>query len=221
VSSWGDWGIGLEHTASGTGNPSYDDFIDPRQLAAGMMYLHTWSHAQSPQNSWRGDKLPRDIDRLSDIFTKRQQMQRDYEKKNPGTKDLITQANRIIQAMAWEDWRDKIRNRGEKEDDMGDITGRYVIPQAGAFLDYSHRNHMGKPSLHVDGVYTHPDNRNDGVAEALMRQLAEDNPGVPINPGYMTPDGQAFHDRILQKEPTARDLITAANRILGETNGHA
>lgn len=48
---------------------------DPRQLAAGMMYLHTWSHSQNPQTGWRGDKLSRDIDRLSDIFQKRMQMQ--------------------------------------------------------------------------------------------------------------------------------------------------
>ena len=54
---------------------------DPRQVAAGFMYLHTWSHAQSPQNKWRGDKLPRDIDRLAEIFQKRQQMQRNYEQR--------------------------------------------------------------------------------------------------------------------------------------------
>lgn len=48
---------------------------DPRQLAAGMMYLHTWSHSQNPQTGWRGDKLSRDIDRLSDIFQKRVDMQ--------------------------------------------------------------------------------------------------------------------------------------------------
>ena len=54
---------------------------DPKALAAAMMYLHTWSHAQSAQNAWRGDKLPRDIDRLTNIFQKRQQMQEDYRQR--------------------------------------------------------------------------------------------------------------------------------------------
>lgn len=58
---------------------------DPKALAAGMMYLHTWSHAQSAQNAWRGDKLPRDIGRLNDIFQKRQQMQRNYEQNQAVT----------------------------------------------------------------------------------------------------------------------------------------
>jgi hypothetical protein len=30
----------------------------------------------------------------------------------------------------------------------------------------------------------------------------------------MTPDGQEFHDRMLEKEPTARDLVTAAMQVL-------
>lgn len=58
---------------------------DPKALAAGMIYLHNWAHAQSAQNSWRGDKLPRDINRLNDIFQKRQQMQRNYEQNQAVT----------------------------------------------------------------------------------------------------------------------------------------
>lgn len=67
-----------------TGPEAIDKYgYDPKALAAGMMYLHTWSHAQSPQNSWRGDKLPRDINRLTDIFQKRQQMQDVYKQRQP------------------------------------------------------------------------------------------------------------------------------------------
>lgn len=74
---YNSWGGGRPYE---TGQEAIDKYgYDPKQLAAGMMYLHTWSHAQSDQNKWRGDKLPRDISRLNDIFNKRQQMQRNYE----------------------------------------------------------------------------------------------------------------------------------------------
>jgi GNAT superfamily N-acetyltransferase len=76
-------------------------------------------------------------------------------------------------------------------------------------LDYYHYHHRGQDQVAISGIYTHPDNRNDGVAEALMRRLSEDHPGVPIDPGTMTNDGQGFHDRMLEKEPSARELVTA------------
>jgi GNAT superfamily N-acetyltransferase len=129
--------------------------------------------------------------------------------KEPRAKDLVT-AQRL--AMAWEDYKDKIQGGCRSCTDGWE--GRYTVPQAGAFLNYTHGNHLGKPAVHVQGIYTHPSNRNDGVAEALMRRLAEDHPGVPINPGYMTPDGQNFHDKMLEKEPTARELVTARRRFL-------
>lgn len=47
-----------------------------------------------------------------------------------------------------------------------------------------------------------------------MRRMHEDHPNHNIFPGDMSGDGQAFHDRMLQKEPSARDLVTAAQRIL-------
>ena len=133
--------------------------------------------------------------------------------KEPRARDLVT-AQRI--AMAWEDYKDKIQG-GCKScyDGPGGWEGRYTIFQAGAFLNYSHgTTYKGDPVLNVIGVYTHPTDRGKGVAEALMRRLAEDHPGIPINPGYMTPDGQAFHDRVLEKEPSAKDLVTAAIRLL-------
>jgi len=148
--------------------------------------------------------------------------------KEPGAKDLVT-AQRL--AMAWEDYKDKIQGgckdgcgygpeeptwieESQRFESRAATEGRYVIPQAGAFLNYSHGSYMGKPEIKVETIYTHPSNRNDGVAEALMRRLAEDHPDVPINPGLMTRDGQGFHDKMLEKEPRAKDLVTAAIRLL-------
>lgn len=133
-----------------------------------------------------------------------------------GARDVVAQANRLIEAMVWHEWSDKIVRRQEDEDYTGSVSGRYVIPQAGAFLDYSHDTHMGRPAVKINGIYTHPSNRGDGVAEALMRRLYEDHPDKLINPGYMTPDGQKFHDRMLDKEPTAKDVVTAAIKLLGK-----
>lgn len=117
----------------------------------------------------------------------------------------------VRNAMAWDEWAPKIK--GGCKDGCGsrqlNIHGRYIIPEAGAFLNYSHRGGTGNPHLFVSDIYTHPENRKDGVAEALMRRLAEDHPGIPIDPGYMTPDGQKFHDRMLDKDPEARQLVTA------------
>jgi GNAT superfamily N-acetyltransferase len=48
---------------------------DPKEIAAGMLLLHNQSHPL------RGDLAQEDQDRLTDIFTKRQQMQRDYEQR--------------------------------------------------------------------------------------------------------------------------------------------
>jgi GNAT superfamily N-acetyltransferase len=129
--------------------------------------------------------------------------------KEPAARDLVTA--RMLLAMAWDEWSPLIK--GGCDDgctySREGTDGRYTIPQAGAFLDYYHYNHRGQDQVAVSGIYTHPSNRGDGVAEALMRRLSEDHPGVPINPGVMTRDGQGFHDRMLQKDPAARDLITA------------
>jgi GNAT superfamily N-acetyltransferase len=152
--------------------------------------------------------------------------------KEPDARNIVAQANRLLLAMAWEDWAPKIKGGcpdggctrndlpelSERLDhvlyDRAGIEGRYTIPQAGAFLDYYHYNHRGQDQVAVSGIYTHPSNRGDGVAEALMRRLSEDHPGVPINPGVMTRDGQEFHDRMLEKEPSARELVTAAHQVL-------
>lgn len=163
---------------------------DPREIASGMLLLHNRS------DPLRGDLAEEDLDRLTDIFDKRQQMQRDYEKR---------QAARL--AMAWDAWAPKIKGGCQTCTDGWE--GRYTIPQAGAFLNYAHATHQGQPAVKVIGIYTHPSDRGDGVAEALMRRLADDHPGAAIIPGMMTTDGQHFHDRMLDKEPTARDRVTA------------
>jgi GNAT superfamily N-acetyltransferase len=136
------------------------------------------------------------------------------------SRNIVAQANRLLLAMAWDEWAPKIQGgcrdngfRGCTYDRVG-TEGRYIIPQAGAFLDYYHYNHRGQDQVAVSGIYTHPSNRGDGVAEAMMRRLSEDHPGVPIDPGVMTRDGQGFHDRMLDKDPQAKDLLLQANRVL-------
>ena len=118
-------------------------------------------------------------------------------------------------AMAWQDWAPQIQHWQSKDEkypggsyyiqhrDLPDhpLTG---VPESHLDYDYT------KPGeVNVSMLYTHEDHRNDGVAEALMRKLHEDHPGYKINPGQMTSKGQAFHDRMLDKEPDARGLVTA------------
>lgn len=131
--------------------------------------------------------------------------------KEPAARDLVT-ARKIMLAMAWEDYKDKIQGGCRACYDGWE--GRYTIPQAGAFLNYTHGTHNGNPSVKVDGIYTHPSDRGKGVMEALIRRLVEDHPGTHISPGMMTTDGQKFHDRMLEKDPGAKDIVTAANWVL-------
>ena len=139
-------------------------------------------------------------------------------------------ASQRFWAMAWQDWAPHIRNdlidyggRGQPCPPGGECTNPnysgYWIEHApessgqarqDSRLNYDHgRDEEGNPYLSIGMLRVHKDHRRDGVAEALMRRLVEDHPGVPIYPGLMTLDGQAFHDKMLQKEPTARDLVTA------------
>lgn len=115
-------------------------------------------------------------------------------------------------AMAWDEWAPQIKGGCPVDRDAGVVhcSGRYTIPKAGAFLDYHHYDHLGRDHIAIGGIYTHPEDRNDGVAEALIRRLAEDHPGVPIKPGVMTRDGRGFHDRMLDKEPSARSVLAMA-----------
>lgn len=132
----------------------------------------------------------------------------------PGGYELYQQfKNRT--AMAWQDWADKVQNK-----DQAEPYGRYVIPEAGAFLDYRRGTYEGKPVVYIDGIYTHELHRNDGAAEALMRRLHEDHPGHLIYPGGMTQQGQAFHDRMLEKEPEAKAFVTANSLLVGPEDAY-
>ena len=171
---------------------------DPSEIAAGVLLLHNKS------DLFRGDMAQQDQDRLNDIAQKRFKMQRNYDSRQtqPAAKPLVN-ARRMFLAMAWDEWAPLIK--GGCDDGCtyarDGTEGRYTIPQAGAFLDYYHYNHRGQDQVAVSGIYTHPSDRGDGVAEALIRRLSEDHPGIPIDPGTMTRDGQGFHDRMLQKDP--------------------
>jgi GNAT superfamily N-acetyltransferase len=65
---------------------------DPAEIAAGALFLHNNSHPFRME--WSND-----IDRLSDIFQKRQQMQRDYEKKQQ-VPQPITAALELLRIVA-------------------------------------------------------------------------------------------------------------------------
>lgn len=130
--------------------------------------------------------------------------------------------------MAWQDWSDHIERQTEDgyadsscsggscaadnwRHDGRDMRYQITHPDGGwSALDYGHHaDSMGQPYLSVNMIRTHPDHQRDGLAEALMRRLVEDHPGVRIDPGDMSQDGQAFHDRMLNKEPSARDVLAA------------
>ena len=131
--------------------------------------------------------------------------------------------------MAWQDWAPQIHNtaptqpygnRAYTECPPGGGCGhpeahaRYWIHHGdgnASSLSYRHSRDQfsGQPKLQVEVLKTHPDHRNDGVAEALIRRLHEDHPETPISTGSMSMDGYAFYNRMLEKEPDARGIITA------------
>lgn len=184
---------------------------DPAEIAAGMLLLHNRAHPL------RADMAQEDQARLNDIFDKRVKMQRNYEQRNARL------------AMAWQDWAPKIQGGCKScthRDDGNGSHGEYWIeheptgdPLPGdALADGSLVSNLsffhdvgrdGVPELYIAGIHTSSGHRNDGVAEALMRRMHEDHPNTRINPGFMTDDGQAFHDKMLSKEPDARGVVTA------------
>lgn len=177
----------VEHTAARLAMPWYHTSED--RLPVGTRLIPGGGRSWVPR--------PHGDDRL---VPDREDKPFDYDKRWPGW-------TRERQAMAWDEWAPKIKGGCQTCTDGWE--GRYTIPQAGAFLNYAHATHQGQPAVKVIGIYTHPSDRGDGVAEALMRRLADDHPGAAIIPGMMTTDGQHFHDRMLDKEPTARDRVTA------------
>ena len=120
------WPNSMYHPEYETGPEAVEKHgYDPRQVAAGFMYLHTNAHMTARPNS-RVPLLSRDIERLSEIFQKRQQMQRDYEERQrtampyeyPKRKRAKTQsgilADGTIERVRGEfsDWWDQQDHRG-------------------------------------------------------------------------------------------------------------
>lgn len=132
-------------------------------------------------------------------------------------------------AMAWQDWAPQIQGGCKScthKDDGNGSHGEYWIeheptgdPVPGdalaggklvSNLSFFHDvGRDGVPELYIAGIHTSSGHRNDGVAESLMRRMHKDHPNTRINPGFMTDDGQAFHDKMLGKEPDARGVVTA------------
>lgn len=182
---------------------------DPAEIAASMVLLHNQSHPL------RGNLAQEDQDRLTDIFQKRQKMQRDYDQRNARL------------AMAWDRWAPQVRNdfyQHVSPEGLGKLSrpcevggcgggsslGAYWIDHGEgkqSHLTFTHRPQEKRIDVNLLG--THEDFQGDGVAESLMRRLHEDHPGMTINPGSMTGQGRGFHDRMLEKEPDARNVVTA------------
>ena len=182
---------------------------DPAEIAASMVLLHNQSHPL------RGNLAQEDQDRLTDIFQKRRRMQRDYDQRNARL------------AMAWDRWAPQVRNdfyQHVSPEGLGKLSrpcevggcgggsslGAYWIDHGEgkqSHLTFTHRPQEKRIDVNLLG--THEDFQGDGVAESLMRRLHEDHPGMTINPGSMTGQGRGFHDRMLEKEPDARNVVTA------------
>jgi hypothetical protein len=77
ISGFGAGGIGNSRPYQ-TG-PNFEKLYgyDPKEIASGMLLLHNRT------NEYRDDLIPEDEARLHDIFQKRQQMQRNYEQRQP------------------------------------------------------------------------------------------------------------------------------------------
>jgi GNAT superfamily N-acetyltransferase len=143
--------------------------------------------------------------------------------KEPSAKNIVAQANRLLMAMAWDEWKDKI---GHDAPGTGMVSNRgwyYVDHEDGAMVpkgyvprysDLTYFHHPDKKRIDIDMLAVYPEFQGRGVGEALMRRLHQDYPDHKINPGSMTDEGQGFYEKMLQKEPTARDLVTAAQRVL-------
>lgn len=99
---------------------------DPKEVAAGMLLLHNRAH------SGRGDSyMDTDKARLVDIFNKRQQMQRDYERRTTG--------RRV--AMPW---------RTEHPDyQPADVAHNYNPDMGGAQSGGDHKNYLVGPKNNV------------------------------------------------------------------------
>jgi ribosomal protein S18 acetylase RimI-like enzyme len=112
-------------------------------------------------------------------------------------------------AMAWDEWAPQIKTLGPSKE--GTRVGIYYIPHTENQKEDSQVAFTVHPDdrISIAGIETNYNFRNQGVAEALMRRIHQDFPNHKIEPGKMTVNGRGFHDRMLEKEPAAKDVVAA------------
>jgi hypothetical protein len=136
--------------------------------------------------------------------------------KEPSARELVT-AVRL--AMAWDEWKDKIEHRRMNPILPPDEEHNYFIDHDPAFdgEKESVLSFTVKPDkkIFIQNLYTEKPFRNKGIAESFFRRLHQDFPDHKIAPGSMSMDGYAFYNRMLEKEPDARALVTANSLLVG------
>ena len=190
---------------------------DPKEVVTALLLLHNQTHP----NRWEQVNVDQDV--LMDIAQKRHKMQKAYDER---MKQEVTATLRYAQqvlAMPWQDWSDKIQDTTDLYSGPGCTSGTcgktnvyHVMHRPGtSFLNYDHKSvevttddgPVSVPYLAVNTIHVDPNYRKDGIAEALMRRLHQDHPGVFINPGPMTDDGRALLRGLTEKIPESRELI--------------
>ena len=141
---------------------------------------------------------------------------------------------------AWDEWAPQIQNSAPTQPygnrvytecpsgggcEHPEAHARYWIDHGNgdeSSLRYRHSRDQftGRPQLQIENLKTHPDHRNDGVAEALIRRLHADHPDMPISPGSMTQDGWAFHNRMMDKDPEVKKFVTAESLLVGPQDAY-
>lgn len=117
-------------------------------------------------------------------------------------------------AMAWDEWSDKIKHFPSEHGGMGYYTIAHDDGSESSlnyYVNVDDDQGGDDPRLGIDHLVTSEPFRSRGIAESFFRRLHKDYPHHTINPGYMTQDGQKFHDRMLDKEPSHRGLLATGD----------
>ena len=109
-------------------------------------------------------------------------------------------------AMPWDEWTDQIKDLRDGTD------GWYEVDHGLDRDDADENSHLifslnPDRTIDIGDISVHPRFRGRGIAESFMRRLHQDYPDHKIHPGGMTPEGKGFHDRMIGKEPNARDVL--------------
>jgi GNAT superfamily N-acetyltransferase len=126
-----------------------------------------------------------------------------YEEGRDGGGDLTKAASRRFYAMPWQDWSDKINSS----------PGSYFIDHGNKVQSKVTYQHSPKDGIHIDVIRTAPAFRGDGVAESMVRKMADDHPGVPIDFSSATTDGEAFRTRMVEKDPRFKKMVDDKSNI--------